>query len=79
MPGNSQPMQCLPSFKVLMSCAADLETLVQWAVIKNDKGLCAIGQRAEGCRWWFSDAWSGCPVAHNPAFRCSVYQGSIAW
>ena len=47
MPGNSQPMQCLPTFKVLMSCAADLETFVQWAVIKNDKGLC---HRAEGGR-----------------------------
>jgi hypothetical protein len=24
---------------------------------------CAMGQRAEGCRWRFSDACSGCPVA----------------
>ena len=69
-------MQCLPTLQVVISCATELETFVQGAVIKTDKGLC---HGAEGGRlsWWFGDAWSGCPVAQPrlpmqclPGFDC---------
>jgi hypothetical protein len=42
MPGNSQPMQCLPGFKLLMRSAAGLEAFAQRAAIKTEKGLACL-------------------------------------
>ena len=76
MPGNNQPMQCGNSSindKVLkkkgkLSCNGRL--------LEEIRG-CAIGQRAEGCRGGLAMPGAAA-LWHNPAFRCSVYQGSIS-
>ena len=75
MPGNSQPMPCengSMNDKVLkrkekLSCKGRL--------LKLTRG-CAMGQRAEGCRGGLAMPGAAA-LWHNPAFRCSVYQGSI--
>jgi hypothetical protein len=62
MPGNSQPMQCGNSSMNYKDLKKKEKLSRNGLSLKLTRG-CAHGQRAEGCRWWFGDAWSGCPVA----------------
>ena len=62
MPGNSQPMQC-ENGSINEKVLKRKEELSRNGLLLKVTRGCAMGQRAEGCRWWFSDAWSGCSVA----------------